>query len=260
MTTRSPQHQDWINRGRPDSGLALPLAELRDVLRAAGFTVYDWPDDSHLDAEPPEDHTQYSETGWPKDSPKWWRHAIDIMPRNGSVTAAAELYDLGNRIYLDRDAGKITWLKYLNTPAWRGKLDQARQYAWEPGLKVRSSSDVGHIHLSCITGVERLSSPYNPLIAAGVDGMTHTIDEVYDTLVGIANGQGPTAGGNSAVADWVKTMQSYGPKLDALAKTLNSVATDVATLKSAVAALQGGAGAGAPATGDVTVTGTLHLG
>lgn len=253
MSTRSPQHQDWINRGRPDSGLALPLAELRDVLRAGGFTVYDWPDDSHLDAEPPEDHTFYSETGWPSTSPKWWRHAIDIMPKNDSVAAAAELYELGNRIYLDRDSGKITWLKYMNTPAWRGRLDAARQYRWQPGLQVRASSDVGHIHLSCITGVERLSSPYNPLLAVGIDGMTHTIDEVYNTLVSIANGSGPTAGGNSAVPDWVKTMQSYGPKLDALAAKLDAVAADVAALKSSTSA-------GAPASGDVTVTGTLHLG
>ena len=61
MTSR--QHQDWLNRGKPDSGLALPLQLLANRLAAAGYTVYVYPNDAHLDAEPPEDHTYYSETG-----------------------------------------------------------------------------------------------------------------------------------------------------------------------------------------------------
>lgn len=257
MTSR--QHQDWINRGRPDSGLARPLAQLRDVLRAAGFTVYDWPDDSHLDAEPPEDHTFYSETGWPSTSPKWWRHAIDIMPKPGP-DGAAQLYDLGNRIYLDRAAGKITWLKYINTPRWRGQLDQARQYRWEPGLQVGSSSDVGHIHMSCITGVETLDAPYNPLVpmgAAGEEGdmsalFTDNLAREIDAMFNAKSTVSLDVGGGAMkpfpvplvehVLGLEKALADLGAKFDALAAKLQAAPTS------------------APATGDVTVSGTLHLG
>lgn len=248
------QHQDWINHGRPDSGLVRPLAQLRDVLRAAGYTVYDWPNDAHLDAEPPEDHTFYSETGWPKPSPKWWRHAIDVMPKPGA-DGARDLWLLGARIAADRQAGRITWLKYINRPP-TSDLRYAIQEAWEPNYVKRGSSDTGHLHLSSITGVEALDAPYNPLIAAGVDGMAHTIDDVYNAITAIANGEQPPAGGHSAVQDWVKTMQSYGAKLDALTSTVQQVATDLAAVKQALTGQQ----ASAPATGDVTVTGTLHLG
>lgn len=81
--------------------------------------------------------------------------------------------------------------------------------------------------------------------------LSKTVDDVYNTLVGIVNGEQPSAGGHSAVPDWVKTMQSYGAKLDALATQLSSVAAKVDALAAKV---------NATSPGDVAVTGTLHLG
>jgi hypothetical protein len=159
MTSR--QHQDWINRGKPDSGLVLPLQLLANTLSAAGYTVYVYPNDAHLDAEPPEDHTYYSETGWPGTSPKWWRHAIDIMPPPGG-RGLPSLRQLGQNIFNARQAGQITWLKYMNWPS-DGNLSRAVQDRWEPNHSRGSSSDTGHIHLSSITGVEVLDAAYNPL-------------------------------------------------------------------------------------------------
>jgi hypothetical protein len=101
MTSR--QHQDWINRGKPDSGLALPLQLLANTLSAAGYTVYVYPNDAHLDAEPPEDHTYYSETGWPSSSPKWWRHAIDIMP---GPAGKPSLQAIGQNLFNARRAAR----------------------------------------------------------------------------------------------------------------------------------------------------------
>jgi len=189
MTSR--QHQQWISAGRPDSGLALPLAELRDTLRAAGWLVYDWPNDAHLDAEPPEDHTFYSETGYPGASPKWWRHAIDIMP---DKKGAAALTALGQRMFDDRQAGRITWLKYMNWPS-AGSLSSAVQDRWKPGHARSSSSDAGHIHLSSITGVETLSSPYDPLAPAGQEGSDMNLSDIVPgTGTAATNGKDRTFG------------------------------------------------------------------
>lgn len=169
MTSR--QHQDWLNRGKPDSGLALPLQLLANLLAAAGYTVYVYPNDAHLDAEPPEDHTYYSETGWPKPSPKWWRHAIDIMPPPANKPHLPSLQSLGQSIFNARQSGQITWLKYMNWPS-DGNLNHAVQDRWESNHSRGSSSDTGHIHLSSITGVETLDDAFNPLTSVVVTGTT----------------------------------------------------------------------------------------
>lgn len=174
MTSR--QHQDWINHGKPDSGLALPLQLLANTLAAAGYTVYVYPNDAHLDAEPPEDHTYYSETGWPNRSPKWWRHAIDIMPPP-SGRGLPSLTELGQRIFNARQAGQITWLKYMNWPS-DGNLDRAVQDRWEPNHSRGTSSDTGHIHLSSITGVETLDSSFNPLTSVVLTGVVTPEDDM----------------------------------------------------------------------------------
>lgn len=166
MTSR--QHQDWINHGKPDNGLCLPLQLLGNTLAAAGYTVYAFPDDSHLDAEPPEDHTTYSETGWPGVSPKWWRHAIDIMPPPPGK-GLPSLQTLGQRIFDARQAGRITWLKYMNWPS-DGNLGRAVHDSWKPGYSRSSSGDTGHIHISSITGVETLDEAYNPLTGVVLTG------------------------------------------------------------------------------------------
>lgn len=168
MTSR--QHQDWLNRGKPDSGLALPLQLLANTLSSAGYTVYVYPNDAHLDAEPPEDHCYYSETGWPGTSLKWWRHAIDIMPPPASKKLPS-LQSLGQTIFNARQNGKITWLKYMNWPS-DGNLGRAVQDRWEPNHSRGTSGDAGHIHLSCVTGVETLDESYNPLTSVILAGTT----------------------------------------------------------------------------------------
>jgi hypothetical protein len=218
----SRQHQAWIKAGRPDSGLARPLAQLRDLLRTAGYTVFDWPDDGHLDAEPPEDHTQYSETGWPNGSPKWWRHAIDIMPP--SRAELPSLTVLGQRIFDARQAGRITWLKYMNWPA-DGRLSGAVQDSWKPAHVRSASSDAGHIHLSSITGVETLDSPYNPLTEA-------TMDLSQDNIVDIA----------SAVVQWATRGGALPPGFRGATTNLLSIEADIATVNSQIQGVQGAVG------------------
>lgn len=188
----SQAFHEWEAAGRPDSGLALPLTQLADTLTAEGWLVYRWPDDSHLQADVPEDHTQFSATGYPEPSPRWWRHAIDVMPDGKGPEA---LFDLGERITLDRISGRILWLKYINRPDVRGQLDTARQDNFKNGAhNVYSSSDVGHLHLSSTTGVETLSDPYNPLAPAGA-ALTSGVDMLMVRPVGNPNQMTPPVDG-----------------------------------------------------------------
>lgn len=140
----SPQHARWIRSGMQWQ-LAHPLVALRDRLRGYGYTVYDIGNTSHLDHIPPEDHTPYSETGWPGTTPYGWVTAIDIMPPGGGLPS---LQQLGAQMVADRQAGVpgVAWLKYIN---W-GPVNNSHavQDRWTPGHKTISSSDTGHIHAS----------------------------------------------------------------------------------------------------------------
>jgi hypothetical protein len=253
------QHRDWIDRGRPDSGLARPLAQLLAVLQSAGYTVYEYPNDAHLDAEPPEDHTYYAETGWPIKSPKWWRHAIDIMPP--TKPGLPSLTVLGQRIFNARQAGQITWLKYMNWPS-TGDLSRAVKDTWQTGYSRRASSDTGHIHLSSITGVETRDAPYNPLLAATPEAdMPLTQDDIINVASAVV--QWSTEGG--ALPPQFRgagtNLLSLEAQLRGLTKDLGTLASKVDALSDALAVIAAHVGTGgSPATGDVTVSGTLHLG
>jgi len=171
----SAQHRNWLKAGGPVSGLIRPMARMRDLLRRYGYTVYDLGNSRHLDADPPEDHTPYSETGWPRRSPRWWLHAIDIMPpppRSGLPL----LQQLGAQLYRDKQAGHpgVAWLKYMN---WGPQSDSsAVQDSWRPDHQRSASKDAGHIHLSGRTDMTGY---------AGADD--------YDPVARIRGGQPPPA-------------------------------------------------------------------
>lgn len=156
MTSR--QHQNWINNGRPNSGLILPLRNLKSLLVADGWTVYDIGNNSHLDHEPPEDHTPYSETNWPGGQELWWMHAIDIMPDKKGANA---LRALGQNIFNARMSGEIEFIKYMNWPS-DGNLGKSVQDRWEPNHSRGSSTDTGHIHISGVTGVTNSDVKFDP--------------------------------------------------------------------------------------------------
>ena len=133
----------WVRAGKPFS-LAKPLEQLRSVLQAWGYTVYAYPDTSHQLADPPEDHTPYSATGWPDTSPRWWGFAVDIMPKAGSML---DLASLAQQIIRDKDARVpgTEFIKYMN---WTDAAGKTWQTSWKPNKVTRTSSDKGHIHLS----------------------------------------------------------------------------------------------------------------
>lgn len=141
----SQGYWDWINAGRPFT-TAQPIVDLGRTLRGYGYTVYTIGDNSHLQANTPEDHCPFSYTGWPVPSPRWWIHACDIMPPPAG-SGLPNLAQLGGQLVADKLAGHagVAWLKYLN---WTRADGQCVHESWEPGHNVRSSSDTGHIHIS----------------------------------------------------------------------------------------------------------------
>ena len=188
----SPQHAKWIRLGM-QWHLARPLVALRDRLRTYGYTVYDLGDTRHLDHIPPEDHTPYSETGWPGTTPYGWVTAIDIMPPpNNSLPS---LQALGGQIFGDREADldEVSWLKYMN---W-GPVDDrhAVHDQWQPNHVRSSSTDVGHIHLSSRSDVTQstVGDSYDPVARLRGEDSEMSSKEVND-IVNLLIGGISTAG------------------------------------------------------------------
>lgn len=144
---RSPGCRDWVRSGRPYSQ-SKPTAAMQQTGRGHGYTVYGYPDKSHLVASRPEDHTPFSATGWPIPAPRWIGDALDIMPLSDSPADLAELARLARQIIADKDAGVpgTEWIKYLN---WTDEDGNCWHVSWESGRKVVTrSTDKGHIHIS----------------------------------------------------------------------------------------------------------------
>lgn len=163
----SDGYYDWLHAGKPFT-LAVPLDDLRKALQGHGYTVYAYPDESHQLADPPEDHTPYSETGWPAASPRWWGTAVDVMPKGGD---ARELTPMARQIIADKDAGVpgIAWLKYIN---WTDEHGSIWHTSWEPSKRTVPSGDGGHLHLSGRSDmVTTHLQPYDPIGRMSGDGV-----------------------------------------------------------------------------------------
>jgi hypothetical protein len=144
---------DWLDAGRPYT-LIRPARAVQAALRGYGLTVYDYPNDAHLKASVPEDHTPFSVTGWPGANRRWRARALDVMPRDGVPAAAArnENAAIVRQLIRDRDAGVpgAMWIKYIN---WTDESGVCRQERWmdlSAPLRrtTRTSTDNGHVHIS----------------------------------------------------------------------------------------------------------------
>lgn len=183
----STTHQLWIRNGKPWR-LARPLAKLRDRLRAYGYTVYDIGNDDHLDSNPPEDHTPYSQTGWPIASPYGVGFAIDIMPPPAGK-GLPTLQQLGAQMVADRNAGLpgISWLKYQNWEPDRDNGGRCYQDGWTPNHYRETSSDRGHIHQSGRSDMadSTVGDDYDPVARIrGGDDMSVRASQLIEGLDG----------------------------------------------------------------------------
>lgn len=198
----STAYYNWVKKGKPYK-LAQPVKDVQLNIRSHGFTVYDYPNDAHLTARVPEDHTPFSATGWPKTSAFGIAHAIDIMPRGKSMN---ELARMARQIIADKDAKLpgTEWIKYLN---WTDENGQCFHVSWQPNKSVRSSSDRNHIHVSGrsdmdstrATGYDpyqRMMNPQQPLTEGAPTMMLIKYDE--SAAVFLSDG---------VVARWVQNEQ-----------------------------------------------------
>lgn len=164
----STAYYQWINAGRPYH-LILPAATLQSALQRHGLTVYDNPDNAHLTATVPEDHTPYSVTGWPGANARWNARALDVMPRGDDTAARVESANIARQLIKDRDAGVpgVMWIKYIN---WTDEHGVCRQERWtdvaHPNARTtHSSTDNGHIHISGRSDVDTdtRAAGYDPI-------------------------------------------------------------------------------------------------
>ncbi|MGI5178681.1 hypothetical protein ACQEVZ_20325 [Dactylosporangium sp. CA-152071] len=147
----SQGYRDWVRAGRPYT-LIRPARAVQAALLRHGITVWDFPDEGHQKAEPPEDHTPYSATGFPGQNARWMARGLDIMPRSDSWAHRKENADIARQLIRDRDAGVpgAMWIKYIN---WTDEDGACRQERWTTvgaplRRTTRSSTDSGHVHVS----------------------------------------------------------------------------------------------------------------
>jgi len=187
----SSQHQHWIDLGE-HWVLAVPLIDLKaaivEVWNPPAETIGTIGDAAHLDAQPPEDHTPYSETGWPAKTPYGVVTALDY-----SGPGWEALFD---HLINERMAGRMLWIKYIN---YKGI-----HHRWEPNYTSgMSSDDPRHGHLSILsswcyqstgltpaqlTGIEPLPQPEPTPAPVGAD-ITEAIMSGWHTLVPGSTGQ-----------------------------------------------------------------------
>jgi hypothetical protein len=184
----SQAYYDWKADGSPKK-FSRPISAVANKLRAHGYTVYQEGNLAHLQHEPPEDHTFFSQTGWPGKTPYPYCNATDIMPPavgqkskiNGKPLPS--LQQLSAQIYADKQAGHpgVAFLKYMNSEPEGNNTGPCWHDTWTPNHARISSSDRGHIHLSGRSDsvTSSLSDDYD-LVAriTGEDDMS--AQDVYD--------------------------------------------------------------------------------
>jgi hypothetical protein len=117
-------------------------------MQGYGYTVYDYPDDAHLLANPAEDHCPFSDTGFPSESPYGRGMATDLMPH--SDPKMPTLVQIGLQMYNDKMAGHpaLAAMKYQN---WTDTDNNCWHDKWQYSHVRSSSTDRGHQHNSYYT-------------------------------------------------------------------------------------------------------------
>lgn len=231
----------WIAAGKPLS----PSTPVREFVlamqaafpRAAAINLINWyTNDAHLTAEPPEDHTPFSETDWPdvlESPPDWLVFATDIMhrPDLGLDCGALFLYWITEA----RD-GRMPFLKYLNWQALRYDV----RNGWRP---VPTTGHFDHIHLSFRTDWRTRGLEGWPVIPMGGLDMTALTDaEQRELLDGIREvrsllttgkrlGPAQTSDGGVPIADEQRQFYDLDNALTDVKTLLSSVASAVADLQ-----------------------------
>lgn len=197
----SQAYYDWKADGSPKR-FSRPISAVANRLRDHGYTVYQEGNLAHLTHEPPEDHTFFSQTGWPGKTPYPYCNAADVMPPaagqkskiNGKPLPS--LQQLSAQLYADKQAGHpgAAFLKYMNSEPEGNNTGPCYHDTWTPNHARISSSDRGHIHLSgrsdSVTSslsdnydlVARITGEDTMSAADGQQGFADAIAEMADSI------------------------------------------------------------------------------
>lgn len=161
--SESEYYDDWVADGKPWRN-ARPVDEIVAKLKAARpaaakaacfGTIGNL---EHLLADPPQDHTPYSQTGWPLPHPYPRITATDIMHRPDLGVDCNEIH---KHWLASANAKQIPWIKYW---IWQGKRYDVRNN-FNP---VAASGHFDHIHGSQRTDhIETSIGGWHPLPGQG---------------------------------------------------------------------------------------------
>lgn len=185
----------WINDGRPWENCQ-PIVNFIATLYEHGYTgpTSGIGDQSHLTANPPEDHCPYSHTPWPGAQPYPYVLAIDIMAGEG-----LDISDLGGRLFDDKSSNKpgTEPIKYIN---WTDSDGNCWHDSWMPNHTRFKSTDRGHIHISFRTDyvTSTRMAVYDPYGEDMTPEQANQLGVVYALMVS-ATGVG--SGGDYAAPD-----------------------------------------------------------
>jgi len=238
------QYYAWDRAGRPVE----PARPIRDLVgrlkatfpRAAAKNLFGWyANDAHYQAVPAQDHTPFSQTGWPAPAPYPVVFATDVMhrPDLGVDCGVLAAYWLA-----EARAGRMPWLKYL---IWQAKIYDVRN-----GWKAQANSGHhDHIHLSARTDHQHTTlgswsplpvtatPPEDPMAAltdADALAMIWRIEALINnrpTVIG-----GPTAGeANKLAVELAKTTPQIEVDLGELAAVIVAVPAFADAIAAAVA-------------------------
>lgn len=245
----SQGYYDWIAAGSPYVR-ANPSAQLRAVIQSHGYTVYDYPDQAHLLAATPEDHTPFSETGWPVASRRWVGHAIDVMPPSAVALdkGAVPLVMLARQVIADKDAGVpgTKCIKYIN---WTDEDGNCWQTSWKPTKKTVRSTDRGHIHISVRSDMDDsndvIESGWDPVRRASVAFTKDDLNTFLKTAVYDLDGTGRGTGYGTDMSLGTTFLVLYNSSRDAA----DRLARIESKVDSIIAKLDDSAGGGGTAGG-----------
>lgn len=143
----SPKKAPWVKLGSPFTVAAPILYMVHYCVRNKIANLGTIGNENHLNAEPPEDHTPYSDTAWPNRLPlvvavagqRYWVCAGDFANDKG----------LGAAVLRDARAGLLPWLKYMNVGGMH--------YTFADGFREGRPNDDQHIHLSTFSDAKSLT-------------------------------------------------------------------------------------------------------
>lgn len=230
----------WDRLGRPLEP-AQPVREFVEKMRlayprAAAANQFSWyANESHYTAEPPQDHTPFSETGWPLVSPRWVVFATDVMHR---PDLGVDCFALFAYWLAEAKAGRMPWLKYM---IWRAKRYDVRN-RWAPA---DASDHFDHVHLSSRTDHQHTSlGSWSPAPGGAMTEQNQYNADAYGYAVSQLN---PTAkvfatptppGVISITVPLTAMLTRFETKLDGLTAAVAEIGTSTPEVAAILAGMQ----------------------